>query len=201
MLIRSKLLLAALAAALMLAASVNAASANRLVRNEGAFRVTFSPLSFVPSFGSTVRCPVTLTGSYHSRTITKTAGSLIGYVNSVTVGTCEAGTARARTETLPWHLQYASFAGTLPNITATTENLIRGSYEVQGEIFGIRVTCRYTVPSQAAISNRESRGTVTSMSLGSESTSSETGGCPSGRFSGTGSVKTPGGAALVVTLV
>ena len=199
---RSKLLLAALTSALLLAALVGSASANRLAQNEANFRVTYSPLSFIPSFGSTVRCPVTLEGSFHSRTITKTAGSLVGYVNRAIVGTCEAGRARVNSETLPWHIQYASFTGTLPNITAINQNLIRPSFEVQGEIFGLRVTCRYTTPSQAGVNNRETgRGVVTSQRPGTESTSSETEGCPSGRQSGTGNVTTPAGTAIVVTLV
>jgi hypothetical protein len=199
---RSKLLLAALTSALLLAALVSSASANRIAASETSFRVTFSPLSFIPSFGSTVRCPVTLAGSFHSRTITKTAGSLIGYINSATVGTCETGRARVNAETLPWHIQYASFNGTLPNITGIVQNLIRPSFEIQGEIFGIRVTCRYTTPSQSGTNNRETtRGTITSLVPGSESTSSETGGCPSGRQSGSGNVTTPGGAAITATLV
>lgn len=197
---RSKLLLAALTAALLLAVTVGTASANRLAYSETGYRIAFAPLSFVPSFGSTVRCPVTLAGSLHSRTVTKTAGLLIGYVNSVTVGTCEAGAARANTETLPWHQQYSSFAGTLPNMTAVTYIIII-VFEVQGEIFGLRVTCRYTGRGQAAISNRESRGVITELRPGTESISSETGGCPAGRLSGTGRVTTTGGAAFTVTLV
>jgi hypothetical protein len=197
---RSRLLLAGLTAVLLLAVAVGSASANRLAYNETGYRIAFAPLSFVPSFGSTVRCPVTLGGSFHSRTVTKTSGSLIGYMNSATVGTCEAGRARANTETLPWHQQYSSFAGTLPNMTAITYIIII-VFEVQGEIFGIRVTCRYTGRGAVAISNRESRGVVTELRPGTESISSETGGCPSGRLSGTGRVSTTGGAAFTVTLV
>ena len=198
---RSKLLLAALSSALVLAALVSSASATRLAQNETGVRITYSPLSFVPSFGSTVRCPVTLEGSFHSRTITKTIGSLIGYINRVTVGTCEAGTARANTATLPWHIQYGGFAGSLPGIESIETDLIRPSFEIQGEIFGIRVTCRYTTALQRGINTREARGAITGQTPGNESTSSETGGCPSGRQSGNGRVSTTAGASVVVTLV
>jgi hypothetical protein len=199
---RSKLLLAALTSALLLAMAVGSASAARLGSNETAFRIVYAPLSFVPSFGSTARCPVTLAGSFHSRTITKEAGSLIGYVNSVTVGTCEAGRARANTETLPWHIRYVSFTGSLPNIATITQLLNNSSFEVQGEIFGLRVTCRYNVPSKLGINTRETtRGVVTGQTPGGESDASATGGCPSGRLTGTASVLTGGGAPLVVTLV
>lgn len=199
---RSRSLLAAFISALLLATAVGAASANRLGLGEAGFRIVWSPMSSVPSFGSTVRCPVTLVGSFHSRTINKTTGSLIGYVNTVTVGTCEAGTARANIETLPWHLQYSGFAGTLPSIESITHVLIRSSFEIQGEIFGLRVKCRYTPASQPAITIRESRGAVTGQRLDeSVITSSETGGCPSGRLVGTGAVTTPGGARNTLTLI
>lgn len=197
----SKLRLAALASALLLAAAVSSASANRLSVNERNFRFTYSPISFIPSFGSTVRCPVTLAGSFHSNTGSKVAGALSGFINVATTGTCEAGRARFNTETLPWHIQAASFAGALPNITSITQRLIRPSWEVQGEIFGLRVPCRYTYPSAAATNNRESRGVITSHSPGTESVSSETLGCPSGRLQGSASVKTAGGGNLIVTLV
>ena len=199
---RSKLLLAALTSALLLAALVSSASANRLSQSEASFRVTYSPLSFVPSFGSSMRCPVTLEGTYHSRTIAKTAGALIGYVNRVVIGTCESGVMRANTETLPWHVQYSSFTGTLPTITSISQTLIRPSFEMEGRIFGLEVRCRYTTPRQLWINTRETtRGPITEQRPGAESTTSETGGCPSFRLSGTGRVTTPGGAFIVVTLI
>jgi hypothetical protein len=197
---RSKLMLAALASALLLAAFVGSASAAHLSQSETRFRVTYSPLSFVPSFGSTVRCPVTLEGSFTERTIPKTVAP-IGRVTSVTVGTCESGRARANTETLPWTIEYASFEGTLPNITAISQHLVRPSFEVDGEIFGIEVRCRYTTPSQLGINTREARGNVTSQRPGTESTTSETRNCPSGRQEGTGSVSTPTGVRILVSLI
>jgi hypothetical protein len=107
------------------------------------------------------------------------------------------------TETLPWHLQYASFAGTLPNIAAITHNLIRESFSLNGEIFGVEVVCRYTAASAGAIDNRESRGAITSQRPDESITVvSETRGCPSGRYSGTGSVMGLGNTtAVVVTLI
>jgi hypothetical protein len=197
-----KSLLAALAATLILGIALASASANRIAFSEGAFRLVFSPLSILPSFGTSARCPVTLAGSFHSRTITKTAGSLIGYINAVAIGTCELGAARVNTETLPWHIQYASFAGTLPAITVISHNLIRPSFEIQGEIFGLRVTCRYTTPVQQFIDTRETtRGNIAPQTPGTELTSSETGGCPSIRFSGRASVDTPGGVTISAILV
>lgn len=199
---RSKLMLVALASALLLAAAVGSASATHLSQNEQNFKVTYSPLSFVTNIG-TVRCQVTMEGSFHSRTIAKVVGTLVGYTTRVSVGTCESGTARANTETLPWHIQYAGFEGTLPNITGIQQKLIRPSFEVAGEIFGITgKLCRYTTPAQLGTNSRETtRGIVTGQTPGTESTTSETEGCPSGRQSGTGRVSTPTGGSIIVTLI
>lgn len=199
---RFKLGLVALASALLLTALVSSASANRLSQSESNFRIVYSPLSFVPSFGSTVRCPVTLEGSIHLRVIVKTLELLIGNNNRASVGTCEAGRMRVNAETLPWHIQISFFTGTLPNITSWLWKLIRWVFEIQGEIFGIRVTCRYTTPAQVLTNNRETtRGVISSQRPGTESTTSETEGCPSGRWSGTGSFTTPAGASIVLSLV
>src|SRR4029077_15971917 len=112
---RFKLTLVALASALILTGLVGSASANRLSQSSLQFKLSYTPLSIIPSFGGTVRCPVTVEGSYHATTITKTAGALIGYLTSYVVGTCEAGRLRANTETLPAHIQYEGFTGSLPN--------------------------------------------------------------------------------------
>lgn len=192
---------AALLSAALLAAAVGSAAANRLSMTETKFRIAYSPISFVPSFGSTVRCPVTLEGSFHSRTSTKTAGALAGFITRASLGTCESGRARINTETLPWHVQYVSFRGALPGITSIEQATIRPSWEVDGEIFGLTVTCRYTGSRQLAINTRENRGVITKHEPGTESVSSETAGCPSGRLSGTASVKTPTGGTISVSLI
>lgn len=197
----ARCLIAALLSALLLALAVGAAAASRLSTTGTGFKVTYSPISFVPSFGSTGRCPVTLEGSFHSRTTTKTSGTLAGFITRASMGTCESGRARWNTETLPWHVQYVSFEGTLPNITGITHSAVRPSWDVEGEVFGVRVKCRFTTPRQAVISTRESRGVIVSQSLGTESTDSETEGCPSGRLSGTGSVRTVTGGTIAVSLI
>lgn len=196
-----KLSFIALISSALLAVAVGSSSANRLGLNETGIRVTYSPLSFVPSFGTTARCNVTLSESYHSRTLTKTADSLIGYINAAAASSCTSGNVRMNVESLPWHLKYASFSGTLPSITAIDEYQGRISFEVHGEIFGIRVVCRYTTPVGSASKVRESRGAITSQTPGNESISSETGGCPSLRLSGTGVVKTSAGATVTASLI
>ena len=107
---------AVLAAALLLAAAVNTASARVLSVSNQNIRVTWSSLEEVGAI--TVRCRVTLEGSFHSRTIVKVARTLIGAITRATVdeANCTNGSESPRNETLPWHLTYEGFAGTLPNI-------------------------------------------------------------------------------------
>lgn len=67
-------------------------------------------------------CHVVLEGSFHSATLRKTAGALIGHVtNAVLSDPCrQVGNFLARvrllTETLPWHVRYEGFSGVLPTI-------------------------------------------------------------------------------------
>ena len=112
----AKLGLTALMAALLLASAISTASARNLSVSNQNIRVTWSSLEFVSAV--TVRCRVTLEGSFHSRTIVKVARTLIGAITRATVdeANCTNGVGRPRNETLPWHITYEGFAGTLPNI-------------------------------------------------------------------------------------
>src|SRR6185503_5503818 len=82
---RSKLLLTALTAALVMAATVGTASARNLELAEPQdqrFTATWTPLEFTGLGGLIrIRCNVTLRGSFHYRTFAKTR-SLVGYVTS-----------------------------------------------------------------------------------------------------------------------
>jgi hypothetical protein len=134
--------LIALTAALLLAIAASAASANRLSTSERSFLIRWSPLTLASTAGSSIRCSVTLDGSFHSSTITKTTGLLIGYINAATIAgpsgngreaVCAGGTATLLRETFPWHAQYNGFTGTLPRITAINFVLIGESVRVDPE--------------------------------------------------------------------
>jgi len=186
-------MITALVAVGALAALVSSASATRLSISNQQFRVTWASLELQPSFGATVRCAVTLEGSFHTRTIVKTAGNLIGYVTHATVKRpCANGEAWAFNGTevqngttlansLPWHVRYASFAGALPNITALTIGLEGARFLI--EELGLR--CNYTATGV----NGNPQGTarfvgreIEFLRASSGAIASETGGCPTGRF-------------------
>ncbi len=128
-----RLTVASLTAALLLATATGTASANRLLVSSTGFRIVWRPIAFegveveVP-----VRCNITVEGTLHSTTLVKTSGALIGYVTrAMTPHPCNAfeselwiyngtenplGQGVAATS-LPWHVTYRAFAGTLPRIT------------------------------------------------------------------------------------
>lgn len=114
-----KLALTAMTAAFILASALSTASARNLEVSSQTFRVVWSNLEFTNEFGiGTVRCSVTLEGSFHSRTIPKVERLLIGAITRANVGTstCTGGRATPSTEILPWHVTYENFTGTLPAI-------------------------------------------------------------------------------------
>jgi hypothetical protein len=190
---RNKLVLAGLAATLLMAFAVNTATANHLSVSNRFFRIVWNPLTFVSSTGTTVRCPVTLEGSFHERTIGKALGLLLGYVSRAisaeTEPPCRGGTATALTATLPWHVTYEGFSGTLPAIR-TVRLLLR---RVAFKITVLTVTCLYKEngSEQAAVeANVEAGGNITTVTADTTiSLPLFEGGifCPaSGGFEGTG---------------
>jgi len=177
---------------LLIAWGASIASARRITANESRFGVIWTP-SFSNAV-ETVSCErITLTGSFHSRTIVKTVGALIGYIIAASIREptrCVGGSARTLTEGLPWHFLYQGFTGTLPNITAI-------SFRIIGLNIGVTsagTTCLYrsTLANPAGIiANREAGGAVSSVRSDETLQIPPSGGFPcefngSERISGTG---------------
>lgn len=107
---------AALIATTVLALSASDAFATAIgISNQG-IRFTQPDFTINGGPGFTVSCPVTIEGSFHARTISKTANGLIGYITSAAVVTAACTGGRLIPLNLPWHIQYSSFTGTLPAI-------------------------------------------------------------------------------------
>ena len=126
----SKLLLATIGATVLLGALVSSASARNASVSNVSLRSTFRAVTFEGAFGRIV-CEVLLEGSLHNRTFAKRVGSLIGYITQAILRPCATGTATILRETLPWHVRYAGFSGTLPNITSITIHVINSSFRVR----------------------------------------------------------------------
>jgi len=164
---------AALAATLLLAVVVGSASARSLSSTTSNIRATFASIEFATE-AATVRCRVTLEGSFHTRTIAKVVRSLIGAVTRAIVAhPCTGGEAWADNGTeaeplgtapnrLPFHLTYENFTGTLPNITSIGLLYSRFSFVIQ--CAGI-CTGRYgsATDNISMTSTREAGGAITSL--------------------------------------
>ena len=128
-----RLLLATAGAAVLLGALVSGASARQFSLSNQAFRSSFASISFdVENTIFRNRCQVTLEGSLHSRTLTKSSGTLIGYITSAILGPCEWPSTILR-ETLPWHVRYSGFtsAGGLPEILSIITHVIGFSWRIR----------------------------------------------------------------------
>jgi hypothetical protein len=124
-----KLLLASVSATMLLGAFVSTAPARNLEVSNQRLRAIFRAVEFhLPS--STTRCELTLEGSLHSRNMAKTAGSLIGYITRADLGPCAAGSATIQQGTLPWHVRYSGFSGTLPAISSIITHVIFVGFRV-----------------------------------------------------------------------
>lgn len=144
-----KLALATVTAALLMALGAVIASANRVSITEQRFTAKWTELIF-ENLGITVaKCPVTLEGTFHSTTISKVTGSLIGYITRGTVGTCQTGSATLLQETLPWHVRYNGFTGSLPRFSGIRLLLINASFRVINTSLGINCLARTTATSPA----------------------------------------------------
>jgi hypothetical protein len=135
---RTKIIIGCLTVALALLAIVGSATARRIEVDEQAFLVLFRELTFEGGTGSPTICEVNIEGSFHSRTISKVSGQLIGYISQAIIHhPCARGEAwtlngsERATNTLPWHILYLRFTGTLPTITGVEVQLNNGGFIVE----------------------------------------------------------------------
>jgi hypothetical protein len=119
---RSRLvaMIAGLSCGLILAITTGGV-AGRLSVSSGTFRQVYNPLTFEAE-STIIRCPVTLEGSYNSRTIQKVTETSIGYITraGAAESACTGGRATFKSESLPWSMSYDRFTGTLPNISTAS---------------------------------------------------------------------------------
>ena len=205
-----RLLLAALTASAVLGVAVATATAQSGLSTGGpTIRGTWSSLSFEAA-GTTVRCGLTLEGSFHGGVIAKTANLLLGYVSRASLQSpCTGGTATVLSETQPWHMTYESFTGTLPAITRIRMKLINASFRIRPTSLGVECLARSR--TEAPVKYWAERATETGVvrSLVAD----ETAGIPltgsftcslagSGHISGTGSLTRLGATErIVVSLI
>ncbi|MFL5817224.1 MAG: hypothetical protein ACJ76L_06440 [Conexibacter sp.] len=189
-----KLLIAVTTVTVLLGALGASASARNFSTSSQLNRATFTRMNFAGGFG-TVECEVVLEGTFHSRTSTKTAGTLIGYVTAANVTRCPRGGATIDREALPWHTRYQGFTGTLPNISTLSNTISGFSWRYREAGFG--VTCQVTNATFSG-AYRLSAGVVAEYSVSSTTTCSGF----AATFSGnTTNIDNRSGARITVTLI
>ena len=130
-----RLLLAMLGATALLCALAGTAPARNFSISSQTWRATWSALDVSESLGVTIRCQLTLEGSYHARTFAKVAGTLIGYVNRAALAGCQIFEgSRLLTEALPWHVRYRSFSGPLPNIASYATSIVGFAIQIRDSL-------------------------------------------------------------------
>jgi hypothetical protein len=199
-----KALLMSTAAAVVLAGLVGSATATRLSTTSQRWKATYSRVEWVGTFGTTT-CALTVEGSFHSRTSAKTLNTLTGWVTEATVSTpCIRGSATILRETLPWHIVYEGFEGTLPNITGIRLGIIGSSWRINDPVVGVTCLARTTAVEHVTVQETRERftGRITESSMrGSIPTGPE---CflVRGSITGTTTAVTNGsGAGISITLI
>lgn len=148
-------LLIGLGAALMLAVGVGSAQARRFELSEQHIRAVWTRLAF--NWGEAIECPVTLEGSFHSKVFSKVSGALIGYITSANtvkgMANCVGGWGMlflteeegftGALNTLPWHIRYDSFEGTLPAIAGLHVDVVNFSIRFRRVEGGTTIRCLY----------------------------------------------------------
>lgn len=142
---RAKAVLMGALLVLGLSVAITSASANRLSVSNRAWRAMWSGLRISWS-ERTITCELTLEGSLHSGTFAKTRSALVGYVTDARAGACTLLTASVLRGNLPWHVQYESFTGTLPNINRVNLKIIGFEMSIR-EPAGIACLVRSTEAS------------------------------------------------------
>jgi hypothetical protein len=138
-----KLLPATAGATILLGLLVGAAPARTLSTSSQTFRATFDSIRLEVFLGQ-IECRLTMEGSFGSRSVTKSAESLIGYITGATFGLCNNGVLVILRETLPWHLRYSSFSGELPNITSIRTSAIGFAFLFRPAVFEVSCLARST---------------------------------------------------------
>ncbi|HMI90652.1 MAG TPA: hypothetical protein VK509_04775 [Polyangiales bacterium] len=202
-------LLALLIVALTFGIAASGASANRLSVSEGDLEVQWTEATDVnfTAGGNTVECSATLLGSFHSRTIRKVAGLLVGAVSHARIGDCDNGTGIIDTAP-PWHVRYTSFTGTLPALTGVVLMLTGQRYTISHEGSGATCITNANAPASSR-ANVSAGGLVTGLTPLETPTIAvdDVGGsflcdlAGAGSFSGTGIVTDLDGSLVTIRLI
>jgi hypothetical protein len=136
----SRLILASLTATLLMALAVSAtASARAFSVSNRNFRIVWTSLEFTDASGfDSLKCRVTLEGSFHEQTIAKGLKDVIGHVSRARLAgeRCTGGSATLHQESLPWEVTYSGFTGTLPGILTIWVLMSGAKFQIKTPLVG-----------------------------------------------------------------
>jgi hypothetical protein len=163
---RTSLALSLVAACL--AVAVGPASAGRLSFSSTTFRLVWPEMRVTMPLSTTeltmqAICGVTLAGTFHARTLAKTAGQLVATLSPTTIipTPCRVGRGIYLLEN--WHLRYESFGGTLPSISSLTFSLTGLNAVWEEPLWGFRCLYGATPESPARVVATVVRGAITGI--------------------------------------
>jgi hypothetical protein len=208
----ASLVIGALAASLILATTT--ASARNLSLSNSNFRATYSPIELETGGGTPISCLVTMEGSFHSTTIVKSIGALIGYITRSSLarpctGFGEAwiyngteGGLTGNVNSLPWHVTYEGFTGTLPAI-GRLKLLAHGLRIAVQAVFGVCLSIYGPNKNYNKSINVKAGGTFGEVSPDeTQVIEQESGNCGAVSFRARGSVTVLGSSTpITVTLI
>jgi hypothetical protein len=197
---RIKLFFIALAAALAMTVASSAGTARNLSISHGELFNTRWGVRFRSGGAVVDECSLTMEGSFHYRTMPKVRETLIGYITRA-MSQCSGD--GFLTETLPWHIRYESFEGTLPDITGLRIRLIGVSIRVQEIVSQCLIRSSVFEPWIAAVRLTSGNGRRLMTAAIFDSSASMRCGIVSLNFEGTGRLsEVPGGSEnLLVRLI
>jgi len=161
----TKLVLATTGIVVALGLLASAASAGEFEFSEVRLRATWARMNFTGGFGA-VECEVVLEKELHTRGVPKVRESLIAFVRVANVIRCARGGATALRETLPWHVRYESFTGTLPAIRSVETRIVGFAFKIREPAFGVECLFRSTAANPVLLTyGLEAAGAITSVSV------------------------------------
>ena len=186
-----------LSVAILLAIGAATATANRLSVSNRNIRAVWTPVDM----DNVIECNLTMEGTFHSATFSKTIGGQIGHITRSAVSNCSESFT-VLTEDLPWPILYQRFTGRLPRIASLGIAIV--SYSLNVGISGIQ--CLYRAgevsPVQAIANINEATGQVTGLRMDETAPISLAEGgflCPDEmHFSGTGTVRQLGSTTALI---
>lgn len=137
-------LLASATALVVVTAMGSVAYAGRLEWSANNFRIVWTGFNWhLGAFELGITCPLTVEGTWHTRTFAKTAELLIGHVTRAAAGgvaECMGAGSMTAEVMPPWNVRYNGFTGRLPAISAILVRIV----EMRFTIANGAVTCRLT---------------------------------------------------------